>query len=142
MIQKRSESMQQLLDATNEARGTMMEAAKAIAVDEQYGTLSGDGDGWDRQLYETMLNASDIRMQAGFLAIGVAHFIRQLVRKLDQWRDELDDSLVCDTDITLAHKEGVMTAIRSMDHLIGERDPMNLYEFYLEALNTIDDGAA
>lgn len=34
-----------------------------------------------------------------------------------------------------------MTAIRSMDHLIGERDPMNLYEFYLEALNTIDDGA-
>ena len=33
-------SMQQLLYATNEARGTMMEAAKDIAVDEQYRTLS------------------------------------------------------------------------------------------------------
>lgn len=39
MTEKRSESMQQLLDATNEARGTMMEAAKAIAVDEQYGAF-------------------------------------------------------------------------------------------------------
>ena len=28
MTQKRSESMQQLLEATNEARGTMMEAAQ------------------------------------------------------------------------------------------------------------------
>ena len=116
----------------------MAPAAKAIAVDEQYGTLSGDGDGWDRQLYETMLNASDTQMQAGFLAIGVAHYIRQLAKKLEQWRDELEDSLVCDTDITLAHKEGVMTAIRSMDHLLGERDPMNLYEFYLQMLNEID----
>ena len=59
-----------------------------------------------------MLNASDIQMQAGFLAIGVAHYIRRLVNKLDQWPDELEDSLVCDSDITLAHKEGVMTAIR------------------------------
>ncbi|MCY3781188.1 MAG: hypothetical protein OXG78_12820 [Chloroflexi bacterium] len=49
--------------------------------------------------------------------------------------------LVCDTDIKIAHKEEVMTAIRSMDHLIGERDPMNLYEFYLEALNTIENSA-
>jgi len=142
MTQTSSASMQQLLDATNEARGTMMEAAKAIAVDEQYGTLSGDGDGWDRQLFEAMLNASDIQMQAGFLAIGVAHYIRQLVKKLDQWRDELEDSLVCDSDITLAHKEGVMTAIRSMDHLLGERDPMTLYEFYLETLNAIENSAA
>ena len=126
MTQASSTSMQRLLDATNEARGTMMEAAKAIAVDEQYGTLSGDGDGWGRQLYETMLNASDSQMQDGFLAIGVVHYIRRLVNKLDQWRAELEDSLVCDTGITLAHKEGVMTAIRSMDHLVGERDPMNL----------------
>jgi len=84
----------------------------------------------------------DVAQLAGFLAIGVAQFIRQLVRKLDQWRDELKDSLVCDSDITLAHKEGVMTAIRSMDHLIGEHDPMNLYEFYLEALNAIDNNGA
>ena len=138
MTETSSTSMQQLLDATNEARGTMMEAAKAIAVDEQYGTLSGDGDGWDRQLHETMLNASDMQMQAGFLAIGVAHYIRQLVKKIDQWRDELEDSLVCDSDITIAHKEGVMTAIRSMDPLIGERDPMTLYEFYLQMLNELD----
>ncbi|MCY3781187.1 MAG: hypothetical protein OXG78_12815 [Chloroflexi bacterium] len=55
-----------------------------IAVEEQYGTLSGDGDGWNRQLFESMLNASDNQMQTGFLAIGVAPFICQLVRKLDQ----------------------------------------------------------
>ena len=141
MTQGRSESMQKLLDMLNEARGMMMNAAKTIAVDEQYGTLSFDeeGDGWDRQLWETMLNTADLQKQAGFLAVGVYWYIRELVRKVEQWRDELEETLVCDTDIELAHNEGVMVAIQSIDHLIGDRDPLTLFEYYLEMLNQLDN---
>ena len=140
MTKKRDPSMQQVLDATNEAREMMMEAAKAIAVDERYGTLSGNGDadGWDRLLVETLFNASDLQMQAGFLALGVAHYIRGFDNKLDRFRIDLEDRLQDDTDAMRAHKAGVMVTIKSVRDMLGERDPMKLYEFYLDMLNDID----
>ena len=140
MTYQRSESMERLLDAMNEARGNLVQALRAIAVDLEYGTLSGSGDSdsWDRELWEAMLHASDIQMQAGFLAIGVANYARQFSRKMDQYRDELEKTLECETAILTAHKEGVMVAINSMQEMLGEQDPMNLYEFYLKVINEID----
>lgn len=137
----RDESMQQLLDLLNEARGTLMEAAKAIAVDEQYGTLTVSDDGWDRDLYEAMLSSSDNSVQAGFMALAVAHYIHHLARKLELWQEDLEEKLDEDTDVKLAHKQGVMVTIESAHTLLGESDPMKLYEAYMNTLGRINRSA-
>lgn len=126
----------------NAARKKLLGLSMELGGEVQYGALLSDGspDKWKIDLLGAELSAADKEVRALAYAMGIGQYIEGLDDRLAAFRADAQDlESDTDTDVLIAHQKGVMDALDCVETLLGERDPMVLYEQFIAALHRVNE---
>ena len=133
-------SEKQLQDALKEARLQLLQAALELGGELKYGTLPSEEQfgHWDRQLLEVLLQLADDRIRASYYAFGISTFIDHIKERLWEFNANIEtlhmEDLEMEADVFLAYQEGMRVTLDCVEKMLGEGDPMALYNLYMQVL--------
>ena len=123
------ESWEKTIASSDAARSKFLAVAMELGSELKYGNLLSDGapDKWNNDLLGAQLSAADKEVRAAAMAMGVTMHLEMFLQRIDKFRAETEE-LFDDPDFDGPYTEGVVDALDFVQNVMGDPDPLALYE--------------